>query len=374
MKVAILETVKATAGFELEYDRIIIETLKKLGHEPIMLLPEKTDLGRDFGVPISYLPGGEIVSYEGAGKLKKIWLSLLREGRRVKWFDACIDVIEIEKIEAVLITTATYRYLRALKKSKLRNSPVPIKFMFLGVNPGEKPKFLDKAKACTGFKNIQLFITTLRDDFCKELPENTKLILPPVMVPESCPRQDLHEPMKIGFFGHYRQGDKNLDLIFSAIESCSFKRDVQFVVQLVPTTDKDREDVDAIVNKYQGNGKISFITRALIGDDWYNGIQSVDVVFLPYTAERYLYNWSAIYFTAIGCYKPVLTTSTLNPEVMQEFDVGEIVNLNEAAVFSKQLESFVNDFADKNVHYQKQLKLANRKYSKEGFIKTLLKE
>lgn len=48
MRVAILETVKASAGFELEFDCIIIEALKEAGHEPILMVPEETINGTRF--------------------------------------------------------------------------------------------------------------------------------------------------------------------------------------------------------------------------------------------------------------------------------------------------------------------------------------
>ena len=73
--------------------------------------------------------------------------------------------ISQERLDAVLITTATYRYLRALKKSILRDSPVPVYFIFLGVNPKEMPKFQKAAQSCQIYRNIRLCVTTLRDDF-----------------------------------------------------------------------------------------------------------------------------------------------------------------------------------------------------------------
>ena len=91
MRVAILETVKTQAGFEQEFDRLIIDELKKQGHDPVLYLPEHSSLPVNFGIPIEYLKGGEIVDYEGAGKVKKIWLSIQRERRRVRWFDAAYE-------------------------------------------------------------------------------------------------------------------------------------------------------------------------------------------------------------------------------------------------------------------------------------------
>ena len=87
---------------------------------------------------------------------------------------------------------------------------------------------------------------------------------------------------------------------------------------------------------------ITFRTEKLLQDDWYNAIQSVDVVILPYTAERYLYNRSAIYFTAIGAYKPVLVTRILNPEVMAQDLIGEFIDPNNYEKVKRQLVDFVN--------------------------------
>ena len=117
---------------------------------------------------------------------------------------------------------------------------------------------------------------------------------------------------------------------------------------------------------------MDFITHKLLKDDWYNAIQAVDVVYLPYTAERYLYNWSAIYFTAIGAKKPVLTTRTLNPEVMDKFSIGEYIDTTDPAVFHKQLEDFVNNYQDNKAGYARELERANREYGKSAFIHNLL--
>ena len=150
MRVAILETVKTQGGFEQEFDRLIIDELKKEGHEPVLYLPENSSLPVDFGIPIEYMSGGEIVDYEGVGKLKKIWLSIQRERRRIRWFDAAYEKACRHEVDAIVLTTATYRYLRSLHKSKLKESPVPVIFIFLGVNPHEKPKFLKQARRCEG--------------------------------------------------------------------------------------------------------------------------------------------------------------------------------------------------------------------------------
>lgn len=371
MKVAILETVKANAGFELEFDRIIIEALREAGHEPVMMTPAGTVLDQNFDVPKYELSGGSIISYDGVKGLRKIWYSFLREMRRVKWFNSAAEVAEQEGIDAILLTTATYRYLRSLKQSKMRHSKVRIYFIFLGVNPSEKPKFLKKAKDCLPYKNIHLCVTTLRDDFGNEKPANVKLIKPPVMIPANCKSQSASGILRIGFFGHYRKGEKNIYWLLNSITGAQFKNPVKFVIQLAPTTEEDRQEVEQIVSGWQNNESVEFIPHKLLKDDWYNAINSVDVVYLPYTAERYLYNWSAIYFTAIGAKKPVLITQTLNPEVMKKYSIGEYVDTIDSEILRKQLEEFVNNYEINKVNYIEALEKANQEYSKSSFIRSL---
>ncbi|MBE6075294.1 hypothetical protein SAMN04487861_11238 [Selenomonas ruminantium] len=372
MKVAILETVKASAGFELEFDRIIIEALRECGHNPVMMLPEGAKLDYDFDVPKYYLSGGGIISYDGVKGLKKIWYSYLREKRRVKWFDAAVGMAKEKGIDAIVLTTATYRYMRALKKSRLRNIDIPVFFIFLGVNPQEKPRFLSKANDCLPYKNIHLCVTTLRDDFGENRPRNVKLIKPPVMIPKKCQCQAEHNPLRIGFFGHYRKGEKNIDWLLRLANEAVFNRPVKFVIQLVPTTEEDRREVEQIVAGYKEN-QVEFITHKLLNDDWYNAIQSVDIVYLPYTAERYLYNWSAIYFTAIGAKKPVLTTNVLNPEVMKKYSIGAYIDVNDFSLFRHEMETFVDGYEKEKNKYALELEKANMEYGKMTFINNLLK-
>lgn len=374
MKVAILETVKATAGFELEFDRIIIEGLHRAGHEPVLMVPQNTELDQDFGIPTYELSGGEIVSYDGAGKFKKIILSLQREARRVRWFDDALRKAKNEKIDAIILTTATYRYLRSLQKSHLKKSEIPVHFIFLGVNPDEKPKFLKKAKDCLPYPNIHLNVMTLRDDFGMDRLQNIKLLEPPVMVPDEIKAlaESSGNVLKIGFFGHYRKDEKNIEMIIDTVKKANFTMPVRFILQMVPTTAADKKNIDEVIQKHEKDDRFTFITHKLLGDDWYAAIAAVDVVFLPYMAERYLYNWSAIYFTAIGCEKPVLLTKMLNPEVMEMFHVGEIIDLEHGNQFCLDLEQFVNGYDKKKALYKAELSKANRHYGKRRFIERLL--
>lgn len=376
MRVAILETVKTQAGFEQEFDRLIIDELKKQGHTPVLYLPEHSSLPVDFGVSVEYLAGGEIIDYEGAGRLKKIWLSVQRERRRVRWFNAAYAKVCRGEIDAIILTTATYRYLRSLHKSKLRESTVPVIFIFLGVNPQEKPKFMFQAKKCLAYKNIQLKITSLRNDFTGDGLANVKIIPPPVLVPSTIKVNTYlssQRPIKIGFFGHYRQGEKDVAGIIKAFVQANTDGKASLVVQFAPSTAADAQDLEAILKPYAENPSVEIIRGKLAGETWYKTLQAMDVLFLPYSDPRYLYNWSAVYFNALGLYKPVLTTKYLNPEILAHYDVGAEVDLTDTKILSQQFAHFLDTYAEKLPQYQQELVRVNHDFSTQGFLENLLK-
>lgn len=376
MRVAILETVKTQGGFEQEFDRLIIDELKKEGHEPVLYLPENSSLPVDFGIPIEYMSGGEIVDYEGAGKLKKIWLSIQRERRRVRWFDAAYEKACRHEVDAIVLTTATYRYLRSLHKSKLKDSPVPVIFIFLGVNPQEKPKFLKQARRCEAYKNIKLKITSLRNDFKDDHVAKIEIIPPPVLLPEGVPvTADLsyREPVRIGFFGHYRKGEKDIDGIIQAFLDSHLQGKAELVVQAAPTGPDDAADMERIMNKYGSEPAVRFIKGKVLGKAWYDLLQSVDVLFLPYSNERYLYNWSAVYFNALALYKPVLATAVLNPEILRSYTVGQEVDLQDLGYLRQQLGQFLQSYEQMLPTYEAELKLVNHDFSTTMFLKNILK-
>ena len=376
MRVAILETVKTTGGFEQEFDRLIIRELQRQGHDPILYLPENSSLPVDFGIPIDYVRGGEIVDYEGAGHLKKIWLSIQREHRRINWFDSAYEKACRHEVDAIILTTATYRYLRSLYKSKLKNSPIPIIFIFLGVNPQEKPKFLKQARKCKPYSNIKLKVTTLRDDFKEDNVPNVELIKPPTLLPEGIavnPILTYKEPIRIGFFGHYRKGEKDIDGIIHAFLRCDLNHEAEFVVQAAPTGPDDQKDMNRIMRKYGKEPSVRFIKGKVFGKAWYDLLQSVDVLFLPYSNPRYLYNWSAVYFNAIALYKPVLTTAVLNPEILREYRIGSEVDINNLDTLTEQMHDFLVGYKQMLSIYQENLNRVNKDFSTQIFIKNVLK-
>ena len=72
-------------SYEMSADDLV-EEMKNQGHQPIFFVPENYPFKLDYHTQIEYLEGGEAVSYAGVSKLKKLYLSLVREKRRVAWF------------------------------------------------------------------------------------------------------------------------------------------------------------------------------------------------------------------------------------------------------------------------------------------------
>lgn len=374
MRVAILESIIMPAGHEVEFDRIIVDELKKQGHIPCFFVPKNFIFKVNYKVNIECLAGGEIVTYAGAGKIKKIWLSVLREKRRLEWFNSAYEKACQGLCDAIVIPTATYRYLRTVHRSKLKNSPVPVIFIFHGINPKEKSNFEKQAKACEKYKNIYLKVITLRNDLKQDSFSNLALIKPPVFKPTDLKVDEniiLHNPVKIGFFGQFRK-EKNLGFFLQVFEKAKFNKPVKLIVQGATATPEDSDVFEKYIKDYSRNGFIEFWHKNLIGKDWQEALLSVDVIIMPYAAERYRYHWSAMLFTAIGFYKPVLQSPEMNPEVLQKYNIGQALNMQTEEAFTRQLENFVNNLDDNVTIYEKNLRLANIEYSHEKLIRNIL--
>ena len=219
MKVAVLESIIMPAGHEVEFDRILVDELNRQGHKPIMLVPENFQFKIKYNAKTEYLNGGEVVTYAGANKLQKLFLSLKREYRRKKWFESAYLKSQQGLFNALIIPTATYRYLRTLLKTNLKKSSVPVYFIFHGINPHEKANFVKYAKKCEKYKNIHLKVITLRDDFINDHLKNVDLIEPPVFKPVNLKLEGYNNQNKefiLGFFGQYRR-EKNVRFFFGCI-------------------------------------------------------------------------------------------------------------------------------------------------------------
>lgn len=375
MKVAILESIIMPAGHEVEFDRILVDELNRQGYEPMMLVPEKFKFKIKYNAQTGYLDGGEVVTYAGANKLQKLFLSLKREYRRKKWFESAYLKSQQGLFNALIIPTATYRYLRTLLKTNLKNSSVPIYFIFHGINPNEKANFVKYAQKCEKYKNIHLKVITLRNDFVNDNLKNVDLIEPPVFKPVNLKADEYNNQNKeliLGFFGQYRR-EKNVRFFLDAFKKAKFNVPVKLIMQGATARTEDSNEFEKIISEYKNIKNIEFWHKNLIGKEWEKALLSVDVIIAPYAAERYRYHWSAMLFNAIGFYKPILQSPEMNPEVLQKYNVGLAIDTQNKNVFVKQLENFVNNFNENKDKYINDLTRANQEYSHERLIKNILK-
>lgn len=376
MRVAILESIVMPAGHEVEFDRILVENLKKQGHEPVFFVPENYPFKLDYKCDVDYLEGGEAISYAGVGRLKKIWLSLQRESRRVAWFDSACKKAKEGKCDAIVVPTSSWRGMRSIKKSKLKDSPVPVLLQMHGIMPSDRQNFVEGVKSLKQFKNIHVAALGMQTEF-PELVDcpNFHTIFPPVYVPMDLdvkPEFNFHEPLRLGFFGQYRK-EKNLEFFLEAFTKAKFTAPVELLVQGATVTQIDSDDFERLAKKYANVSSIKFLHKNLLGLEWQEKLMSIDVLLSPYGAERYRYQPSAMLFTGIGYFKPVLQSQEMSPEVLEEFKVGEAVKLDSVDTFAKQLENFVNTFESKSEEYKAGLIGANKKYSQENLVKNIVK-
>lgn len=376
MRIAILESIVMPAGHEVEFDRILVEELKKQGHEPVFYVPEHFPFKLDYHCDVEYLDGGEVVTYAGAGKLKRLFLSLRRERRRVAWFNSACQKARAHLCDAIIIPTGTWRYIRTMLRSDLKNSPVPVYMIFHGINPKEQPKFEKQARKVERHQQIHLKVITLRNDFENSGLKNVDLIAPPVFKPWELPVNKkllFTPPIKIGFFGQFRK-EKNLGFFLDAFTKAKFSVPVELIVQGATAKPEDGEIFEQFAREYKDYANITFWHKNLIGVEWQKALLGVDAIMMPYAAERYRYHWGAMLFTAIGFYKPVLSSPELNPEVLQQFNIGKAIDLSSVEAFSRQLETFIEDLVKNTRAYQEGLDEANAVYGQDKLIQGILRK
>lgn len=381
MRVAILESIVMPAGHEVEFDRILINELKRQGHEPVLFVPENFPFKVDYGVDVVYLEGGEVVTYAGASKWKKPFLSILRERRRRNWFTSAAQKIKEYKIDALIIPTGTYRYIKALLDTPLKDSEAAVHVIFHGIGKGEMDRFIKQAHRANAYKNLYLDVISLRDDMLRSDLPRVRKILPPVFLPST---ELSHEQgdvtisednsIKLGFFGQFRK-EKNIERFIDAFVSLNYDDAVQLVVQGATVKPEDGELFESIIKKYSKYSKysnIKFIHASLIGKDWDAALMSVDALLLPYGAERYRYHWAAMLFTAIGFYKPVLISPEINPEVLEKYSIGEVLNLDDVNTIAQGISKFVGNLQHNKKIYNQGLIDANKDYSHHALIDSII--
>ena len=374
MRLAIFENIMTPGGHEVEFDRILVEEFRGLGHEVEFYVPENFSFQFDYQTPVTRLKG-DAVTYTNSRGLKKILASLRREFNRQRWYSQLL-LLSKKKFDALIVPTSTYRYLRSLNYSDLKKISVPLIFILHGINPTEAPKFLAEAEKLSTNKNIKPVVLTFGDSIFGERRENIFTIYPPTYTARDlqCVMRNaqcvMDKPLKIGFFGQYRR-EKNLRGLLEVYLKGKYTRQVELHVQGSTMHAEDSEDFEKIIAQYRGVEGLSFLHKGLIGAEWQQAIMNVDALLMPYSAPRYRYHWGGMLFTAIGFGKPVVASDDMNPEVFDLYRVGETFKSGNLDDLARVLENFINDF-DKNFPtYEKNLRAAGEDFSPVNFAKRL---
>ena len=368
MKIAVFENIMTPGGNEIEFNRILVDELKNLNHEIFFYVPENFTFQFDYKVAVQKI-NGDAVTYTNSGGIKKIFAAAKREINRLRWYN---QLYELQKnFDALIIPTATYRYLRALNHSNLKKISVPLIFVFHGINPNEAPKFLNEAAKLLPNKNIKMAVITLANDIFGKTQKNIFTILPPVFVARDINFVEKIFPpeiLTIGFFGQYRREKKLQDLL-AAFTRGNYTRKVKLLVQGATMHKEDAAEFEKIIAPYEKSENISVIRGALIGADWQRAIMNVDALLLPYSAPRFKYHWGGMLFTALGYEKPVVSSDDMNPEIFARYRIGETFASGNLDALTLTLENFVNDF-DKNFSvYKKNLREAAENFSPQNFAR-----
>ena len=328
-------------------------------------MPDGFRFGIDYHTEVRHLSGGP-VSYTHARGIGKLVISLRRTRRRFSWYRQLYQAAEAGAFDALIVPTATYRYLRALRHSVLRRSPVPVMFLHHGITPKDADSFFDAVHGLLEYPNIRPTVITFGDAIFGKRPENLRFIVPPTYIPrdiEAAPRMPVKEdePVTIGFFGQFRR-EKRLEDLLNVYLAGHYTRPVRLLVQGSTMHAEDAEEFERIIAAYDGKG-ITFLHRGLIGAEWQRAIAGVDALLLPYSAERYRYQCSAVLFTAIGFQKPVLVSDDMNPAVFERFSVGETFPSGDSAALGRTLETFINEYDSRAPHWHHALEEAARYYA-----------
>ena len=371
MRLAIFENIMTPGGHEVEFDRILVEEFKALGHEVEFYVPQNFRFQFDYQTPVNRLRG-DAVTYKNSRGLKKLLATLRREFNRQRWYSQLL--LSQKKFDALIVPTSTYRYLRSLNYSDLKKISVPLIFILHGINPTEAPRFLAEAEKLSTNKNIKLVVLTFGDSIFGERRENIFTIYPPTYIArdlKTAPKiSAAGEVLKVGFFGQYRR-EKNLRGLLEVYLKGKYTRRVELMVQGSTMHAEDADDFEEIIKQYGGIEGLSFLHKGLIGAEWQKAILNVDALLMPYSAPRYRYHWGGMLFTAIGFGKPVVASDDMNPEVFDLYHVGETFKSGNLDDLARVLEDFINGFDENFPTYERALRAAGEDFSPVNFARRL---
>lgn len=365
MRFAIMETVVTPGGHEIDFDRILVDELTALGHEVSFYVPEGHHFKWDYGAPVHRLPG-KGVSYQGAKGLKKWYLAAKRERHRHGWYQAMYEAAQRGEFDAMIVPSATYRYLRGVRHSVLKHSPVPVLFLIHGVTPKEAVKLNEEAAKLDTNPNLRIGVQTFAAEKLHLSAKKMRIYAPPNYLPRDLTSAERerpeNRPLTLGFFGQYRR-EKNVEGLLEAFSSCEFTRDVHLIVQGATQTPADRDAFHALVVRYADEKNVEFIEHPLIGPDWQRALVGVDTIVMPYGNDRYLYHTAALISNAMGYKKTILVADNVNPEILAHYDIGMSFHSGDNTALKECMEQFVNTYDEKKAYYESELARAYQDFS-----------
>lgn len=373
MRFAIMECVVTPGGHEIDFDRILVEELTALGHSVEFYVPEGHNFKWDYGMPVHQLSGSG-VSYRGAHGLKKLLLAGKREWHRQKWYQQMYQLACANQFDAIIFPSATYRYLRALKRNPLRRSPVPVLFLIHGVTPKEAVKLNREAEALAAYPNVRIGVQTFAAKKLHLTAKKLRIYGPPNYLPRDINPADYKknpEVLKLGFFGQFRR-EKKLEDFLQAFTGCHFTRPVKLLVQGSTQTPEDAAEFDRIIKEYEGADNIEFWHYPIIGIEWQKGLASVDVLVMPYGNDRYLYHTSALISNAMGYREPIIAADNVNPEILQNYHIGMSFHNGDMQDLQRTLETFVNTYEMQKSVYAKELERAYSDFAPSRLAKNIV--
>ncbi len=374
MRIALFESIQTPGGHEIEFDRILTEELQARGHEVTFYVPRNHKFQYQYGVPVRYLPG-EGVTYAGVGKLAKIWYATKREINRLRWYSALHELAGQKAFDLLIVPTASFRFLRSLSLTSLKRSPVPVILIVHGVMPRDEANFFANVEKLADYPAVKIAVLTPEDKVFGRRPANVFCIKPPVYIPRDVPdwqtRAGSGKKLRLGFFGQYRR-EKNLDAFLDMFVAAGFPANIELFVQGATVEPADTADFERIIAKYRDNKQITFLHKGLIGREWQEAILGVDALILPYAAERFRHQPSAMLYTAIGYHKPVVVADNMHPGIFARYEIGVQFAAGDNAALQAALKKFVSTYEEKYPVYRRELARINADFGPGKLVEDLV--
>lgn len=363
MRIALFESIMTSGGHEIEFDRMCVEELRALGNDVFFYVPAGHKFQMDYGVPAYSLPG-EGVSYQGVGKLAKLWYSAKREINRVRWFNALGRLAGQDAFDLLIVPTASFRFLRSAAMSGLKRSPKPVILIVHGVTDRDAANFFRQAEKLAGYPAIKIAVLTPEDSVFGRRYPNVFCLNPPTYIPRDIPdwKETFDKPagsrLRLGFFGQYRR-EKNLGALLDMFVAAGFPAWVELFVQGATVDPADTADFQRLQQQHRANPQITFLHKALVGREWQEAILGVDALILPYSADRFLYQPSAMLYTAIGYRKPVVVADNMSPALFARYKIGVQFTNGDGSALKEALRRFVDTYREMQPIYGQELRRVN---------------